>query len=50
MVAHNGWNKVPPMILAQKSMEELGAIVTMLKKIAFYLLTEELFFCKLQRR
>jgi hypothetical protein len=47
MAAHNGWNKVPPMILAQESIEELGAFVTVLKKITFYLLTEELFFHKL---
>ena len=48
ITAHNGWN-VPPMILTYESMEELRAFVTVLEKVAFDFLTEELFFRKLQR-
>jgi hypothetical protein len=38
------------MVLPHESMEELRASVTVLEKLAFYFLTEELFFRKLQRR
>jgi hypothetical protein len=50
VTAHNSWNEVLAMVLPHESMEELRASVTVLEKLAFYFLTEELFFRKLQRR
>jgi hypothetical protein len=50
MAAHDGWNKVPPMILAQESMEKLGTFITVLEEVAFDLLTEKLFLRKLNSR
>jgi hypothetical protein len=48
MTTHNGWNKIPPMILTHESMKEPEAFVTILKELAFDLLTKKLLFCKLQ--
>jgi hypothetical protein len=48
MTTHDGWSKVPPMILSHESMKETGAFVTLLEEFAFDLLAKEHFFRRFQ--
>jgi hypothetical protein len=50
LVVHNCWNEVLSVSMIQQGMKELGASITFLKEIAFDLLAEKLFLCKLQLR